>query len=528
MRQINEARRRLLESERLGSERRAQLEAVYNSAPVGLAYYDSELRFVRINKRLAAILGRAPEDCIGRTADEALPAELAEQLVPHYRRVLATGETVTDLEVCGETPDEPGVSRSWLVSCAPARDPDGNVLGVCVSVQDFTERKHAEERAVEADRRKTEFLAVLGHELRNPLAGIANGIALITAPDGDQVTVDWTISMMKAQVEQLTSLLDDLLDVTRIVQGDITLNRRGMRIEPVLRRAVESARPRIDEKSQQLDIDLYAAADAFVHADPTRLEQIFINLLTNAAKYTPKGGRIALKGAIDGGEVVVQVTDNGIGISPDRLETIFDAFAQARSKTAGEGGLGIGLTLVKQLTALHGGQVSVHSDGDGRGSEFSVRLPLAEAGPAQSDQSEGPVAEQSRDLSLRVLVVDDNMDAAQSLSMLLEMQGGCRTETAYDARSALEMARSFVPDALILDIKLPDMSGHRLAEMLRCDPQLNRAMLIALSGFGSQETAEASLSAGFDHHLTKPVSMPDLLDVLAQCTRAEAAVQTDS
>ncbi len=516
MRQADEARWRLRESERLASERLAQLEAVYDSAPIGLAYYDRDLRYVRINERLASINGQRPEEHIGKTLREVLPASIAEQVAPHYQRVLDTGETITGLEVSGETPGDPGGMRNWLVNCCPARDADDRILGLCVTVQDFTDRKRTEESLRESDRRKNEFLAILGHELRNPLAGIANGIRLIAAPDRDKVTADWTIAMMKAQVEQLTSLLDDLLDVTRIAQGKITLNQRRVRIEPILRRAVESARPLIDEKAQQLDIDVYAASDACVYADPTRAEQIFINLLTNAAKYTSKGGRIGLTAGVDGQDVVVQVADNGIGIPPDRLETIFDAFTQIRSESAGQGGLGIGLTLVRQLTALHGGKVSVHSDGPARGSEFAVRLPLAEAEAAQQDTKQSTGAGQCPDPGLRVLVVDDNVDAAQSLSMLLEMQGGCRTETAFDGLSALEAARSFEPEALILDIKLPDMSGYRLAQILREDERLAGALLIALSGFGHQEATEASLSAGFDYHLTKPVSVAELLDVLAK------------
>ncbi|MGH8494760.1 MAG: hybrid sensor histidine kinase/response regulator [Gammaproteobacteria bacterium] len=512
----DEAHRRLRESERLASDRLAQLEAMYDSAPIGLAYYDTNLHYVRINDRLAAINGKRPEEHIGKSLEEILPREIVDQVVPSYRHVLDTGETITGLEVTGETAGRPGVTRSWLVNCCPARDVSGSILGLCVTVEDFTDRIRAQESLMESDRRKNEFLAILGHELRNPLAGIANGIRLIASPDRDKVTADWTVAMMKAQVEQLTSLLDDLLDVTRIAQGKITLNRRRVRIEPVLRRAVESARPLIDEMAHQLDIDFYGAPDACVYADPTRVEQIFSNLLTNAAKYTSKGGQISLKAGIDGEDVLVRVVDNGIGIPKERLESIFDAFTQIRSESAGQGGLGIGLTLVRQLTALHGGQVTVHSDGPGRGSEFMVRLALATETPARQVADPTGKAGACPDPGLRVLVVDDNVDAAQSLSMLLEMQGGCRTETAFDGASALEAARSFQPDALVLDIKLPDMSGYRVAQLLRGDAELRDALLIALSGFGHQEATQASRAAGFDHHLTKPVSVAELLDVLAK------------
>jgi signal transduction histidine kinase/methanogenic corrinoid protein MtbC1/ActR/RegA family two-component response regulator len=370
------------------------------------------------------------------------------------------------------------------------------------------------ERLAEADRRKDEFLAMLAHELRNPLAPLRNAVHLLRQPGVDRPLIDRTREMMGRQVQQLGRLVDDLLDLSRIARGKMQLRKEWVDLGQVARRAAEASRPLVEARRHEL---ILALPDAPVRllADPTRLEQVLTNLLNNAARYTPDGGRVWLTATTEGGEAVVRVRDTGIGIPPEMLSGIFGLFAQVeRQQERAEGGLGIGLSLVKSLTEMHGGSVEAHSEGPGRGSEFVVRWPLpAEQTPegARAPAEEAPGAERA----VRILLVDDNVDAAESLAMLLRLLGH-EVAVAHDGPAALREADAQRPEVVLLDIGMPRMDGYEVARRLRERPGPGQAVLVALTGWGQEEDRRRSREAGFDHHLVKPVELSALQKLLAQ------------
>jgi signal transduction histidine kinase/methanogenic corrinoid protein MtbC1/CheY-like chemotaxis protein len=372
------------------------------------------------------------------------------------------------------------------------------------------------ERLVEADQRKNEFLAMLAHELRNPLAPLRNAAHLLQQPGLDQPFVERTGEMMGRQVQQLGRLVDDLLDLSRIARGKMQLRKEGVDLGQVARRAADASRPLVEARRHELTVSLPDSPVRLL-ADPTRLEQVLTNLLNNAARYTPEGGRIRLTAATEGNEAVVRVRDTGIGIPPEMLSRIFGLFAQVeRAEERAGGGLGIGLSLVKSLTEMHGGRVEAHSAGPGQGSEFVVRWPLAtEQAPAgvPAPTERAPAGEGA----VRVLLVDDNVDAAESLAMLLRLRGH-EVAVAYDGPAALRAAEARRPEVALLDIGLPSMDGYELARRLRPQPGLGRTVLVALTGWGQEEDRRRSAEAGFDHHLVKPVDLPELQRVLATAT----------
>jgi CheY-like chemotaxis protein/two-component sensor histidine kinase len=325
--------------------------------------------------------------------------------------------------------------------------------------------------------------------------------------------------MLRQQTGQLTRLLDDLLDVTRISRGKIKLRKRRIDLVEVLERAVEASRPQLEARRQELAVDLGAGA-VTVRGDAQRLEQVFVNLLTNAVRYTEPGGSLAVELARRGGEVAVTVRDTGVGLSRGDLQRIFDPFTQLRDEADGGGGLGIGLTLVRDLVGLHGGTVSAASEGPGRGSAFEVVLPLAPAEEAGA-APEAPAATASP-AGLEVLVVDDNRDAADTLSLLLEIKG-CQVATAYDGAEALAAAARRKPAAVVLDIAMPGMNGYEVAERMRGEPELAAARLIALTGFGHDEARRRVREAGIDHHLVKPVDLDHLLRLLGEVASGAGA-----
>jgi signal transduction histidine kinase/ActR/RegA family two-component response regulator len=370
------------------------------------------------------------------------------------------------------------------------------------------------ERLVEADERKNEFLAMLAHELRNPLAPLRNAAQLLQQPGLDQPLVERTGQMMGRQVQQLGRLVDDLLDLSRIARGKMQLRREWVDVGQVARRAAEASRPLVEARRHELTVSLPHSPVRLV-ADPTRLEQVLTNLLNNAARYTPQGGHIWLTAEMEGNEAVVRVRDTGIGIPPEMLSRIFGLFAQVeRPQERAEGGLGVGLSLVKSLTEMHGGRVEAHSAGPGQGSEFVVRWPLpTEATPASAPAplEETPATERA----VRVLIVDDNKDAAESLTMLLRLWGH-EVAVAHDGPAALRAAAGQRPEVALLDIGLPGMDGYELARQLRQQPGLGRTVLVAVTGWGQEEDRRRSAEAGFDHHLTKPVELAALQELLAQ------------
>ncbi|MEX3952941.1 response regulator [Paraburkholderia sp. EG287B] len=374
-------------------------------------------------------------------------------------------------------------------------------------------RLYAAEKALrDADRRKDRFLATLAHELRNPLAPIRNAIELLDPRHGANDTMRADARQIASrQVEHLGRLVDDLLDVSRISHGKIALQMSTLDLREIVQVAVETSRPFLDAKSQTLTVEI-DCEPCHVTGDAIRVAQIISNLLSNAAKYTAEGGQIALRLEADVYEILIRVRDNGIGIAPDELPYVFELFMQSREAVKrADGGLGIGLALVRELAELHGGSVSAHSDGLGHGSEFVVRLPLARVpqceAPLGKSQGAGHQTEPAR---RRVLIADDNVDSASSLLMLLELEGH-EVRVAHDGPSALALAQSFLPHVAILDIGLPGMDGHALAKALRAEPATAHVQLIALTGYGQERDRQAASDAGFDRHLVKPAPYDEIL-----------------
>ncbi len=355
----------------------------------------------------------------------------------------------------------------------------------------------------EADRRKDEFLATLAHELRNPLAPVRNALQILKMPRVDAGTVERSREMMERQVQHLVRLVDDLLDVSRVMRGKIELRKERIELATVVARAVETVQPLVDAQGHQLSVRM-ASDSLLLEADPVRLAQVVGNLLTNAAKYTEPNGRIWLTAERDGDMAVLRVRDNGIGIAPAMLPRIFELFVQVdHAATKAQGGLGIGLTLVKNLVEMHNGIVQARSDGLGHGSEFLVKLPLV--GPAKDHAPDGErqADQQPPPSGKRLLVVDDNQDAAESLAMLLRLQGH-EVRVAFSGVAALEMTKTYAPDLVFLDIGMPGMDGYEVARRLRQQPGLENVVLAALTGWGQQEDRRRTAEAGFDHHLVKP------------------------
>jgi signal transduction histidine kinase len=365
--------------------------------------------------------------------------------------------------------------------------------------------------ALEA-KRKDEFLAMLGHELRNPLAPVRNALHVLrTRYSGDPVAAQM-VSVMDRQVALMARLVDDLMDVSRITRGKIELRKAPVDLAVAVTRSVESVRPFLNERRHQLTVHL-PPEPVFVQADVARLEQVLMNLLNNAAKYTEPGGHVTVTAGREGGQAVVRVRDNGIGIRREMLPRIFDLFQQA-DRVPGRviEGLGIGLTLVRNLVELHGGTVSADSEGPGRGSEFTVRLPALAAPPSEAPA----VRPQRRARPLRILVVDDNVDGAESMALVLR-QDGHQVRVAHDGPAALDAARALAPEVVLLDIGLPNgMDGYEVARRLRALPGAADARLIALTGFGPDGDAQRSRDVGFDRYLTKPVDLAALNDLLAR------------
>jgi PAS domain S-box-containing protein len=387
---------------------------------------------------------------------------------------------------------------------------------------DVTERKQMEEslrrqtKALrEADRRKDEFLATLAHELRNPLAPINNAIGILTLRGDDPGMVAQAREVMERQVHQMTRVVDDLMEVSRIGQGKITLERAPVDLADVVATAVETSRPLVEAHRHILTVSL-PERPARVEADSARLAQVLSNLLNNAAKYTEDGGRIDLIVERARGEAVIRVRDNGIGIAPERLPDIFDMFGQIKgSANRSQGGLGIGLTLARRLVEMQGGKIEANSAGLGKGSEFVTRLPLlAEPAAKPAPEPEEEASAPSDDDSRRVLVVDDNVDSAESMAVLLRLYGH-EVRLAHDGEAALKEARSFKPDVMFLDLNLPKMDGYEVARRLRMEPAMSGMTLVAMTGYGNEEERRRTREAGFHLHLVKPVDFDILKDLLS-------------
>jgi PAS domain S-box-containing protein len=382
---------------------------------------------------------------------------------------------------------------------------DGQVRAVIVAL-DATERKNA-------DRRKDEFLATLAHELRNPLAPIRTGLQALGRPGGEGAAGTVIRAIMERQLSQMVRLIDDLLDVSRISSGKVVLQRTRVDLRAIAELAIEASQPFIAAGHHDFTAEL-PVGPVWVDGDASRLAQVMINLLNNAAKYTSEGGKLRLSLASSKTDAIVQVQDNGVGIPPEMLDEVFAMFTQVnRTLDRSQGGLGIGLSLVRRLTELHGGKVTADSEGLGLGSTFTVRIPIMATAPVLPE-SHALDCELPKRAGLRVLVVDDIADVADVLKMLLDLEG-FETRVAYSGAAALESAREFSPDVVICDIGLPEMDGHEIARRLRRDPDIAPATLIALTGWGAEGEVRRTRESGFDFHLVKPVDANALLELLS-------------
>jgi len=493
-------------------EARTYLAAIVESSEDAIIGVDLTGRVNSWNRGAEAIFGHARDEIVGKPIYTIIPPELH----PEEREIidkLRAGERVEHYETVRMRKD--GSRRDISLSVSPVRDALGTLVGMSKVARDVTERKQAQRALAEEARRKDEFLAILAHELRNPLAPIRYALSIARQARLSDAQRRRSDEVIERQVEHMSRLLDDLLDVSRIARGHVELRKKWIDLTSVIGAAIDAARPLLDRKEHTLSLDLPREA-LRLEADPVRLTQILTNLLTNAAKYTDRGGQIQLRAWRDGQSIAVSVRDNGIGISPEMAPRLFTLFSQAApALNRSEGGLGIGLALVKGFVEKHGGTVEVHSNGTNQGSEFVVRLPTGRGtteGSASTGAGKGPAARR-----LRVLVADDNEDSAQTCAMLLELWGH-EVRTAGNGEEALAVAEAFRPEVALLDIGMPLLSGYEVAARLRQCEWGRAATLVAVTGWGQQEDKLQASEAGFDHHLTKPVD-PKQLQPLIESLR---------
>jgi signal transduction histidine kinase len=383
---------------------------------------------------------------------------------------------------------------------------------VAALFNDVSERKRGEQALQEADRNKDEFLAILAHELRNPLAPLRTALQIMKLARGDAEVTERARVMMERQVEHMVSLVDDLMDVSRISRGLVRIERRRVDLTAIARHAVEATESAVRQREHELDLQLPDDA-VCVEADAMRMTQALSNLLLNAAKYTPRGGRLSLTVRKQDGSALACVADNGIGIPPEMLRRVFDLFTQVgNARSMAQGGLGIGLAIVKQIVAMHDGSVQAESGGPGQGSRFTVRLPLAAGTPAAAPTVPAPPAAPAA--ARRVLVADDNIDAAESLAVVLQLMGH-EVHVVFDGQQAVEAAQRLRPQVVLLDIGMPRVDGIAAARRIRALPQGDAITLVAVTGWGQDGDRSASGAAGFDHHLVKPIDIGQLLQVIA-------------
>jgi PAS domain S-box-containing protein len=487
-----------------------RLKALFANAAVGIAELDAQGAFTLVNDALCEILAEKRERLLGRGMCEIAHGEDQGDIAQLLRRLtLGHQETFVGerrfVRSDGET--------IWVkLSVALTREPgDRNARAVAV-IEDVTERTHAEEDLREADRRKDEFLATLAHELRNPLAPIRNSLHIFRMAGIQDPAVARVTDMMERQVQHMVRMVDDLIEVSRISRGKIELRRERVELASVLRNAIDTSLPLVEAARHKLVVDM-PPEPIVLDADPVRLSQVFANLINNSAKYTPEGGRIGVRVAVEGAMASVCVEDNGEGIPPNMLPRVFNMFTQVNTGARAQGGLGIGLTLARTLVHLHGGTIEARSEGLGKGCQFLVKLPLALRAetPAAID---APQASSGQPLEhRRVLVVDDNHDAADSLGMLLEFLGA-EVKIVHDGRAALEAMNAFLPSAVLLDLGRPGMNGLEVARRMREDPRFSKTTLVAVTGWGQREDRRRTHEAGFDYHLVKPADLGALQAIL--------------
>ena len=540
-------------------EKRALEQMVYHAvmefSPWPMAEVEGAAHRVQaINPAFCALLEKTQEEVLGKPLSQLFSENHATQTL--LERVLTTGEAATHVESASNTPGP----VFWSYTCWPVQAKDARHVGLMIQVtetskadqqtkdmnealllssihqheltedadrlntqlrEEIVARKEAAaallaltEELAETDRRKSEFLATLAHELRNPLAPLVSGLEILSFPNCDPETEERTHAMMGRQLQHMVKLIDDLMDLSRVSRGVINIQKKRLDLREVLNEAVETVRSRCDELSHALLVQLPEQA-LVVNGDANRLMQVFGNLLTNSAKFTDPGGTITLRASQESGEVVVFVEDNGIGIVQEQLATVFDMFAQVdRGVQHAQGGLGIGLSIVKQMVELHGGRIEVFSAGLGEGSRFTVFLPgAASVGTVSATATPHSTATPLPFVPQRILVVDDNQDAANLLVHLFK-RAGHETQVAYNGAQGLEIGARMLPTVVFMDIGMPGMDGNATCRSMRLTPWGKAAFITALTGWGNEEDRRATELAGFDHHLVKPVAKAELMALL--------------
>ena len=485
-----------------------------DKAPFGLYVVDEHFSLRQVSTAAQKVfMGIDP--LIGRNFEEVVrilwPDPFASEVIDHFHHTLDTGLAYAAPISTEHRLDVDHVeSYDWKIERITL--PEGQ-FGVVCYFYDVTAQKEAQEVLREADRRKSEFLATLAHELRNPLAPLRNGLELLTFAQQDQPTLDQAHGMMKRQLDQIVLLIDDLMDLSRISRGVIDLRKERLDLRAVLEQTVEGVRPIVEKQGHTLVLDL-PDTPVQVEGDALRLAQVFSNLLNNAAKYTDRGGAIAVQLNMNDHEATVAVEDNGIGIAPEQIQRVFDMFAQVeRSNDRVQGGLGIGLNIVKHLVGMHDGRIMARSDGLGKGSTFTVVLPLASPAPVQAE-APPKKAESAKVAPHRILIVDDNEDAANMMAMLLK-KSGHEVRVAHNGEQALEEGKSLLPEVVLMDLGMPVMDGCTACRHMRGTTWGAKALIVALSGWGQEEDREKSHAAGFDHHMVKPIPSEEVFRLIA-------------
>lgn len=507
-------------------ETNQRLQALMEAVPVGVSFSDDpSCRRITGNPAALAQFEVTPQDNLSASATDAVVAgrqlrfflngrQITDAELP-LQRAVAENRVILSMELEVQLPS----GRRWFAdaSGAPVRDAQGQVIGGIAVTVDATDRKRAEEKLAELDRRKDQFLAMLSHELRNPLAPILNAVQLLQLQKGQNSVQQKALTIIERQVGQLTHLIGDLLEVSRAITGKIQLCLEQVAVSHIVERAVETASSLIEQRKHELTVSL-PSDPIWLYADASRLEQVVTNLLANAAKYTNEGGHIWLTAQREGDTAVLRVRDTGLGIAPAFLPQVFELFTQAeRPSDRSQGGLGIGLTLVKRLVELHGGTVGVSST-LGQGSEFVVSLAVSPLDAMSVKTQPQPISIAAPTGSaLRVLVVDDNLDAANVLRLLLEGAGHL-VRMAHTGPTALKAALGFRPDVMLLDIGLPELDGFEVAKRMRRDPLLRNIVLVAVTGYRAAEDQKQMQEAGFDHYLVKPADFAKLRPLLAKVT----------
>jgi PAS domain S-box-containing protein len=489
-----------------------------SQAPIVFRSIDGQI--TQWNEGTERMCGWSADEARGRVLHELLstrfpqPPELIEE------ELASTGQWQGEVISRHKNGNELHVAAHWILY----RDNVGNPIGVAEVLSDVTELRRAEAAVREADRRKDEFLAMLAHELRNPLAPIRTGLELLRLVKDDPQQIETTREIMERQMKQLVTLVDDLLDVSRITRGKLELRKTSVALHEVVSNAIEAAKPGIDAGGHKLTVTLPPSA-VYLKADPHRLAQVLSNLLDNAAKYTPAGGEISLLAQRNEGGIVLSVSDNGIGIPADMLERVFEMFTRSSQEAAAQhSGLGIGLALVKTIVDMHGGHVEACSAGPGRGAIFTIRLPVVEETPVVAELPNVPV-EAADETKRRVLIVDDNIDAVRVLSIVVKKLGN-EVCVAYDGVEAIAAAEQFLPEVVLLDLGMPKLDGYGAARHIRQQPWGQSITLIALTGWGQDADKQRTKAAGFDHHLVKPADPAELRRLLADGRRCASSAES--